>query len=77
MSEYISKAIPTKITATSRIALKVRDNFYTVEYSEERTLPAEATDVDIAQERNLLWQTTNDMVDNQAQDILTLLNNNK
>lgn len=72
--EYVSEAVTTKIQATSRISLKVNDTFYTLEYSEERSIP-EVYDkngksrIDIEQERKLLWDTVNTEVDNQALDI--------
>lgn len=66
---YESKAKITEITAVSRVALKVRDNYYTVEYSEKRSIP-EVEGVDINAERELLWNDTNMVVDNQANEIL-------
>jgi hypothetical protein len=33
-TNYESKAITTQIRATSRASVKVRDNYYTVEYTE-------------------------------------------
>ena len=63
------KAVIKSIKATSRASVKVRDNFYTVEYSEERVLP-EDIDVDIDIERQELWVTVNAECDNQIQDIL-------
>ena len=70
MEEYVSKAKITSIKAVSRAAIKIRDNFYTVEYQEERSLP-EDVEFDIEQERQLLWDETNKVVDNQIQEILT------
>lgn len=69
MSNYESKAIVTKINATSRIAIKVRDNFYTVEYSEERSIP-DVEGIDVEQERILLFDAVNSVVDAQAEDII-------
>lgn len=63
------KAITTTIKATSRASVKVGDSFYTVEYCEERSIPAEI-DVDLDEERRLLWDTCNTEVDNQIADIL-------
>jgi len=68
-SSYESKAKISTIRATSRASVKVRDNFYTVEYCEERTLPTDI-ECDIEQERELLWNTVNDEVDRQIEDIL-------
>ena len=64
-----SKAIITTIRATSRASVKVHDNFYTVEYCEERAIPNEA-DIDIEAERQMLWDTVNSECDNQIEEIL-------
>ena len=69
-----SKAIITTIRATSRASVKVRDNFYTVEYCEERTLPNDA-DIDIEAERQMLWDTVNRECDNQIEEILRTFKN--
>jgi hypothetical protein len=66
---YESKATVTKISATSRVAIKIRDNFYTVEYSEERSIP-DVGGVDIEQERLALFDACNVVVDAQCNDIL-------
>ena len=68
-TEYISKAKISTIRATSRASCKIRDNYYTVEYTEERTLPQDI-DVDIAKERELLWNDVNYEVDMQIEDII-------
>ena len=69
MDNYQSKATISSIRATSRASIKVRDNFYTVEYSEERTLPTDI-EYDIDKEREILWNTVNDEVDKQIEDII-------
>ena len=66
--EYTSKAIPTSIRATSRISVKVKETFYTVEYTEERVIP-DIEGVDISKEREILWDVVNGEVDRQAEDI--------
>ena len=68
MSNYESKAIVTNIKATSRVAIKIKDNYFTVEYSEERSIP-DMEDVDIDKERSALFDTVNMITDNQVQDI--------
>lgn len=68
-TNYESKAITTQIRATSRASVKVRESFYTVEYTEERTIP-QIDDVDIAKEREVLWDCVNNEVDNQIEDII-------
>jgi hypothetical protein len=65
--EYVSKAVTTTIKASSRASIKVGDNFYTIEWTEERTVPE---DCDIEKERTFLWETVNGEVDGQIQDIL-------
>ena len=69
MDEYVSKATTTKISATSRVAIKIKDNYYTVEYSEERSVPS-TENVDIEKERQSLFDDVNAIVDEQAEDII-------
>ena len=63
----MSKAVTTSIKATSRVAIKVRDNYYTVEFSEERAVPEDA---DLEEERAALWDAVNGSVDEQCTQIL-------
>ena len=65
---YESKAKVTTIKATSRVSLKIKDNFFTIEYSEERTVP-DTNDVDLEKEREILFQDVNTIVDNQMIEI--------
>lgn len=74
--EYTSKAIVTEITATSRVAIKVRDNFYTVEYSEKRAIP-DVDGIDIEAERVALFDAVNGIVDAQAEDIIRMAQPNR
>jgi len=69
MAKYNSKASVTTITATSRASVKIKDSFYTVEYCEQRSIP-DTEDVNIKEERRLLWDTVNNECDSQIQDIL-------
>lgn len=57
----------TTIRATSRASVKVNDSFYTVEWCEERSLDPDDT---IEEERAKLWETCNEEVDKQIEDIL-------
>lgn len=66
MAEYEPKAIISTIRATNRASLKIRDNFFTVEYTEERVIP-DIEGVDIEQEKQALWDAVNIEVDNQAE----------
>lgn len=65
---YEVKGIPTKITATSRCAIKIKDNYYTIELSEERKLPE--SEVDLDSEYKTLFDSVNGEVDRQMQEIL-------
>ena len=67
--DYTPKAVVTEISATSRVAIKVRDNFYTVEYTEKRAVP-DVEGIDIEAERLALFDAVNGIVDAQADDIL-------
>ena len=66
--EYESKAKITTIAATSRASVKIRDNYFTVEYHEERVIP-DVDGVNIEQERRILWDVVNAECDTQIDDI--------
>lgn len=66
--DYEVKGVPTKITATSRVAIKIKDNYYTVECSEERSIP-DVEGVNIEAERQALFDSINATVDGQIEDI--------
>ena len=68
---YMPKAVTTEISATSRVAIKVRDNFYTIEYTEKRAVP-DIEGVDIQAEREALFDAVNYIVDTQADDIIRM-----
>lgn len=67
-NEYTRQAVTSKIAVTSRGSVKIKDNYFTVEYSEERLIP-EGIDVDIEKERQMLWDDCNTEIDNQIEDI--------
>ena len=69
MEDYGVKAKTTKINAVSRVAIKIKDNYYTVEYSEERTIP-DVDGVILKEERAALFDAVNAVVDAQAEDIV-------
>lgn len=73
MANYEPKAVISTIRATSRMSLKVKDNFFTVEYTEERVIP-DLEDVDIEKEKSALWDAVNAEVDNQAEVIYNTFN---
>lgn len=68
-NKYTSKATTKTIKASSRASVKVGDSYYTVEYTEERTVPNTST-VKISTERQILWDDVNKECDNQIADIL-------
>ena len=70
--EYTSKAVVNSIRATSRASIQVDGKYYTLEYTEERLIPA-LDDVDVTKERKLLWDTVNEEVDNQIEEVYYLL----
>lgn len=69
MSDYVSKCKTKTISATSRASVKVGDSFYTLEFTEERTVPQTST-VDLIKEKDLLWDEVNSQVDKQIEDVL-------
>ena len=69
---YVSKATVSKITATSRASVKIKDSYYTVEFSEEKIIPDmyDMSGVDINAEKEILWDEVNREVDIQIEDII-------
>lgn len=70
----MSKAVTTSIKASSRASIKISENYYTIEYTEERSVPE---DCNIDEERTYLWETVNGEVDNQIQDIIEAYGNKR
>lgn len=66
--EYEQKAVTTTLRFISRASIKIGESFYTMEACEERVIP-DLPDVDIEQERKLLWDTVNAEVDNQLIEV--------
>lgn len=64
----MANARTSTIRATSRASVKIRDNYFTVEYTEERVLPVTEA-VDLEEERKALWETVNAECDNQIEEI--------
>jgi hypothetical protein len=69
LSSYESKAKISTIRATSRASVKIRDNYYTLEYTEERVIP-DIEGVDITAEKKILWDAVNEEVDAQIEDVI-------
>ena len=73
-NQFESKAIITKISATSRASIKMGERYFTVEYSEERAIP-NFEDTDIEQERKALWNDVNNECDGQIEEIYKTFSN--
>ena len=73
MKGYNSKAIITTIKANSKVTLKIRDNFFSVEYTEERTIP-DVEGIDIEKERECLFEDVNGIIDEKADEIRKTFN---
>lgn len=69
MTEYKVKAVTSSIRATSRASVKIKDNFYTIEYSEERIIP-DVKGINLDKEKVALWDAVNTECDKQIEDIL-------
>ena len=71
MAEYITRAVPTEITATSRSAIRIKENYYTIEVSEKRTINADDLEgIDMDKEYEALFNEVNDVVDRQCEQIV-------
>lgn len=68
MKQYETKAKTTTIRATSRQSVKINDQFYTIEFCEERIIP-DVEGVDLTKERQALWDCVNYECDNQVVEI--------
>ena len=75
---YKQKATTTKISYTSRASIKLQtrtgDNFYTVEATEERSIP-DVDGVDMNEEWHLLCDAVDTIVDNQCIQIVQTFDN--
>ena len=74
--EYKSKAVTTRIIAVSRASKQIDGSYYTLEYSEERTIPQDV-EVNIEKERQLLWDTVNGEVDQMMVDTYNMIMSEK
>lgn len=59
----------TSIKATYRMSTKVNNDFFTVEYTEERSVDAKD---DLEKEREELWNTVITEIENQIDDIIAV-----
>ena len=72
MANFITK----EISVTSRASVKIKDSFYTVEYSETQLVdsPEDLTEAELKAARLNLWNTAHSEVDNQIEDIVRATN---
>ena len=73
---YEPKGITTTIRATSRVAVKIRENYYTVEQMEERAIP-DIEGIDLDAENKALWNSVNKQCDDQIEQIYDMVQNKK
>lgn len=66
---YELKGKTTRIVATSRGAIKIKDNYYTIECTEERSIP-DTDDVNMEVEWSSLFDSINTVVDNQLGQVV-------
>lgn len=64
----MSVAVTRTIKASSRASVKVKDSYYTVEYTEERSLPED--NCNVQEERDALWDCVNSECDKQVAEII-------
>ena len=72
MDNYVSKATPTVIKFISRASTKIKEQYYTFEYGEERQIN-NFEEVDIEKEKRALVDDCNAVVDDQIKEITDLL----
>lgn len=72
MNNYVPKAIPTVIKFISRASTKIKEQYYTFEYGEERQIN-NFEEVDIEKEKRALVDDCNAVVDEQIKEITDLL----
>ena len=59
----------TRIQATQRMSVKIRDNYYTVEFLEEREVPNNPN-IDLEKEKALLFESVQNTVYAQVEEIV-------
>lgn len=72
MANYVSKARTVEFQATSRCAIKVKDNYYTLELTEKRIVPDDA-EIDLDKEYSILFDSLNAQIDKQMEDVLNAI----
>ena len=78
--EYFSQAVPTLIRATSRVSVKLKESFYTIEFLEDRAFPIDLVEegqINFEKEKEMLWDEVHGQVDKQVSDIVSMLKQGK
>lgn len=68
----VTKGVPTRITVTSRMSIKLGDSFYTFEAELEKELPHYGEPIILSQEWEEAWGEVHNQVDKQAQDVIAM-----
>ena len=71
--EYVSMMATTEISASSKIAMKIKDNYYTIQASETKTVIDDGG-IDMDKEWDILFDELNEVVDKQCDDIAKTFN---
>lgn len=58
----------TEISASSKVAMKIKDNYYTIQASETKTVIDDGG-IDMDKEWDILFDELNEVVDKQCDDI--------
>lgn len=66
---YVQQAKTVKISGTSKATIQIGNNYFSFSYSEERELPIEQSEVNLEEEKKLLWDTLNAEVDKQLEEV--------
>lgn len=69
---YVQQGKTVKIAGTSKATVQINNNYYSFSYTEERELPEDDSRVNLDEERKLLWDTLNNEVDNQIEQIMNV-----
>lgn len=69
-NEIVNQGVKTtRIQGTMRMAIKIRDNYYTVEFLEEREVPNNPN-LDLEEEKRLLFESVKNTVYSQIEEIV-------
>ena len=72
VQEYQIQGKVKSISAMCRQSVSIRGNYYTFEYKEERELPL-TNNINLVKEKDALWYSVNSEVDNQINNLIEWL----